>query len=90
MEDLRVCHFIKQGCWNVSDLNLPRDILDAIIRTTIHSDRDDWPIWVPTNASELTTKTVYEEVRARGQRGHWNDLFWFKNYIPKFSFMAWW
>lgn len=87
--ELKVSQFINQGVWDCTELNLPSEILEAIQRTPIHRNRDDWPIWTPTNSRNLSSKTVYEEVRARGQIGHWNKLFWFKKHIPKFSFISW-
>lgn len=87
--NLRVCQLIKDGNWDCTNMNLPRQLIEAINNVPITRGSVDKPIQVPLNSLELPSKIIYDDIRHKWVSGHWIQLLWFKKHVPKFSFITW-
>lgn len=84
-----VYQIIRDGEWNLSNLDMSEEIKAIISSTRIFRGNSNYPVWTPAEASGFTSKSAWESIRERGQSGPWKNLLWFKGHVPKFSFTTW-
>ena len=79
-----------QWAWPVNWLD-EFPILNNIPIPSIATDSKDKYMWCTKDGKVVNynTKTVWNDLRQRGNNVIWHDLVWFSNCTPKHSFIVW-
>ncbi|WZZ52529.1 hypothetical protein YC2023_052636 [Brassica napus] len=95
-EDTRVCEAVRDGEWYLpgarSDARQQMQIILTTIQPPAASDEPDKYLWIKSDGSygnKFSTRVTWKHIRQRAAPVFWSKVVWFREYIPRCSFMSW-
>ena len=95
-EDAHVCEAVRDGEWYLpgarSDALQQMKIILTTIQPPAASDEPDKYLWIKSDGSygnKFSTRVIWEHIRQRAAPVFWSKVVWFREYIPRYSFMFW-
>lgn len=91
-----VAEVIRNGSWNLPSARSQQSELLQIALTEIQPPnselREDLFLWIQSNGSfgsTFSSKTTWDLIRHSSPPQQWHKVIWFKEHIPRNSFIAW-
>ncbi|XP_026433567.1 uncharacterized protein LOC113331007 [Papaver somniferum] len=86
-----VSEYIENGSWHLppTSTELAQQVVSEITILDFNPAESDVVIWRPSSHGFFTIKDTYKTISNHNDPVIWLYLVWFKNYIPRQSFITW-
>ncbi|XP_026383439.1 uncharacterized protein LOC113278933 [Papaver somniferum] len=86
-----VSEYIDNASWHLPSAytDLAQQVVSEIATAEFNPAEADVVIWRPNSHEVFSIKDTYKTISTHNDPVNWHSLVWFKNYIPRKSFITW-
>ncbi|XP_026436971.1 uncharacterized protein LOC113334962 isoform X2 [Papaver somniferum] len=74
--------------WELATQRIPWETLNTM-QVDFDLSMADMVVWKPSTSGEFTMKATYKALAGENNDVLWKNLVWFKNHVPRHSFITW-